>query len=163
MLRIAALNLIQNVTIVPWAIRKRVLAPLGIRIKSRSYIASGARFSSGKMTVDQGSFINHNLLIEGAGDISVGAQVRIGPNVQLLTGTHTITRNPLARASYEVDYVPKTIGNGVWIGAGAIILPGADVADGCVLASGAVLTRSTLPDGLYAGVPARRLRSLDSE
>lgn len=31
---------------------------------------------------------------------------------------------------------------------------------GCVIAAGAVVTRDAEPDGLYAGVPARRIRSL---
>nr|WP_246078761.1 DapH/DapD/GlmU-related protein [Modestobacter excelsi] len=52
------------------------------------------------------------------------------------------------------------IGRGSWIGAAATVLPGVTVAPGCVIAAGAVVTRDTQPDGLYVGVPARRIRSL---
>jgi maltose O-acetyltransferase len=34
------------------------------------------------------------------------------------------------------------------------------VAHGCIVAAGAVVVRDTLPDGLYGGVPAIRLRDL---
>ncbi|WP_447643573.1 acyltransferase [Nocardioides zeae] len=52
------------------------------------------------------------------------------------------------------------IGNGAWIGARALILPGVSVSEGCVIAAGAVVNRNTEPHGLYAGVPARRIRDL---
>ena len=42
----------------------------------------------------------------------------------------------------------------------AIILPGVTIAEGCVIAAGAVVNKSTEPDGLYAGVPARRVKDL---
>jgi maltose O-acetyltransferase len=34
------------------------------------------------------------------------------------------------------------------------------LGDGVVVAAGAVVTEDCLPDGLYAGVPARRVRDL---
>ncbi|NMC13019.1 MAG: acyltransferase, partial [Chloroflexi bacterium] len=46
----------------------------------------------------------------------------------------------------------------VWIGAGVKILDGVVVSKGCVLAAGAVITHSTEPYGVYAGVPARRIK-----
>jgi acetyltransferase-like isoleucine patch superfamily enzyme len=40
------------------------------------------------------------------------------------------------------------------------VLPGVTVAAGCVTAAGAVVAADTEPDGLYAGVPATRIRDL---
>jgi acetyltransferase-like isoleucine patch superfamily enzyme len=40
------------------------------------------------------------------------------------------------------------------------VLPGAVVESGCVVAAGAVVTGHCLADGVYAGVPARRLRDV---
>ena len=56
---------------------------------------------------------------------------------------------------------PVVIGDGTWIGAGAIILPGLTVGAGCIVAAGAVVTKDCTPNGLYAGVSARRIRDLD--
>ncbi|WP_249354641.1 DapH/DapD/GlmU-related protein [Rhodococcus sp. USK13] len=55
------------------------------------------------------------------------------------------------------------VGDGCWIGAGAIILPGVTVGEGCVVGAGAVVTRDCSPNGLYVGSPARRVRDLDTE
>jgi maltose O-acetyltransferase len=52
-----------------------------------------------------------------------------------------------------------TIGDGCWIGAGAIALPGITVAAGCVSAAGAVVPSDSEPHGLSDGAP--RLRDLD--
>ncbi len=50
-----------------------------------------------------------------------------------------------------------SIGNDVWIGAGAIVLrkPGLTVGDGAVIAAGAVVTKSVPAYAIAAGVPAR--------
>ena len=55
--------------------------------------------------------------------------------------------------------------NGALVGADqpavAALDHGVTVGDGCVLAAGAVVTGDCEPDGLYAGVPARRVKDLD--
>jgi maltose O-acetyltransferase len=73
----------------------------------------------------------------------------------ILTATHNLVdgRVDHRRASRNVE-----IGDRVWLGARAMVLPGVTVGDGCVVAAGAVVTRDCEPDGVYAGVPARRIR-----
>lgn len=51
------------------------------------------------------------------------------------------------------------VGNGVSIGSNATILP-VSICDGAVVGAGAVVTRDILEPGIYAGNPARLLRSL---
>jgi acetyltransferase-like isoleucine patch superfamily enzyme len=41
-----------------------------------------------------------------------------------------------------------------------VIMPGVSIERGVVIAAGAVVTRSCAAHGLYAGVPARRIREL---
>jgi len=55
---------------------------------------------------------------------------------------------------------PIVVGDGSWIGTRATVLAGVTVGDGCVIAAGAVVTDDCEPDGLYVGVPARRVRDL---
>jgi acetyltransferase-like isoleucine patch superfamily enzyme len=55
---------------------------------------------------------------------------------------------------------PVSIGDGTWIGTGALILPGVHVGAGCVIAAGAVVTESVPDDTLVGGVPAKVLRQL---
>ncbi|MCK6091078.1 acyltransferase [Micrococcus endophyticus] len=48
-----------------------------------------------------------------------------------------------------------------WIERGATVGAHSFVNRGVEVAAGAVVTRSTEPNGLYAGVPARRVKDLD--
>ena len=50
------------------------------------------------------------------------------------------------------------VGDDVWIGYGAIVLSGIKIAPGCIISAGAVVTKSTKPYGIYAGVPAKRVK-----
>lgn len=61
------------------------------------------------------------------------------------------------------DVIKKiTIGNNVFIGKGAIILPGSIIGDNVVVGAGAVVS-GVLSDGyVYAGIPARKIKSIDS-
>ena len=40
-------------------------------------------------------------------------------------------------------------------------MPGVTIGEGCIVAAGAVVTKDCESHGLYAGVPARRIRDLD--
>ena len=57
------------------------------------------------------------------------------------------------------------IGDNCLIGMGAIILDNAEVPSGCIIAAGAlVLSNAKLePDSLYAGIPARKIRTVIPE
>jgi maltose O-acetyltransferase len=41
-----------------------------------------------------------------------------------------------------------------------IIMPGVTVGNGCIIASGALVNKDCAPNGLYAGVPAIRIKDL---
>lgn len=57
------------------------------------------------------------------------------------------------------------IGDNCLIGMGAIVLDNAEVPAGCIIAAGAlVLSNAKLePDSLYAGIPARKIRTVTPE
>lgn len=46
----------------------------------------------------------------------------------------------------------------VWIGYGVQIMPGIIIRKGSVIGAGAVVTHSTDPYGVYAGVPAKKIK-----
>jgi len=56
-------------------------------------------------------------------------------------------------------WMPTIIGNHVSIGSNATILP-VSIADHVVIGAGAVVTKDILESGIYAGNPAKKLRSL---
>ena len=103
-------------------------------------------------------FANFGLVCLDVAPVTIGDDVQIGPNVQLLTATHPL--EPQARREKWESAQPIAIGDNVWLGGGVIVCPGVTIGDDTVVAAGAVVTRD-LPAGvLAAGVPARVLREL---
>jgi maltose O-acetyltransferase len=108
--------------------------------------------------VGERTFINFGLVALDVGRITIGDDVQIGPNVQLLTPTHPL--EPAARRAKWEAAEPISIGDNVWLGGGVIVCPGVTIGEDAVVAAGGVVTRD-LPAGVLAvGSPARVLRSL---
>jgi maltose O-acetyltransferase len=104
-------------------------------------------------------YANFDLIILDVCEVRIGKNCFIGPRASILTATHPV--DPIARAAGPEYGAPVTIGDDVWIGAGAIINPGVTLGDRVVVASGAVVTRSFGAGSLIGGVPARVIREID--
>lgn len=50
------------------------------------------------------------------------------------------------------------IADNVTLGVHVTIIGNVNIASGCIIGAGAVVTKSTEPNGIYAGVPARRIK-----
>jgi len=146
---------------VPHRFRPTLLRLAGASIGSPVFLRAGLRLNgrASRLTLHGDVFINRDCYIDATARVEIASGVRIGDHVRLLTSTHEIS-GPTRRAG-RAQSESLTIGAGAWIGSSVTILPGASVASGCVIAAGSVVTSPTEPDGLYAGVPAERRRSLD--
>jgi maltose O-acetyltransferase len=134
---------------------------LGYSLTGPAEIAAGHRLLSKRITFGHNVFVNVGLYYDGLARVTVGNNVAFGPYVRLITATHEI--GPAhKRCTSTAQVLPIVIEAGCWIAAGATLLPGVTVRRGCVVGSGAVVTQSTEPNGLYAGVPARRIRDLSA-
>lgn len=146
--------------LLPAKLRTRVMRLLGFELSPKATIWAGANLRSKRIRLGPGVFINVGLYHDGYEWLEVGPNVRIGPHVSILTATHEI--GPAhQRCTIDVVGSPVRIGEGCWIGAGVTILPGVTVEAGCVVAANSLMLKSTEPNGLYAGSPARRIRDLD--
>ena len=104
------------------------------------------------------SFANFGLVVLDVATVTIGDDVQIGPNVQLLTATHPLEPGP-RRDKWEAAQ-PITIGDNVWLGGGVIVCPGVTIGADTVVGAGSVVTKD-LPAGVIAGgSPARVLREL---
>lgn len=114
------------------------------------------------LSIGIGCFLNYGVHSHcGANDtvgISIGNSVFIGSDVRICCSSHEFSSKE-CRAGKNT-YGPVHIKDGCWIGLCSIILPNVTIAEGCVIAAGSVVTKSTEPNGLYAGVPARRIKEL---
>jgi maltose O-acetyltransferase len=103
-------------------------------------------------------FANFGLMALDVASITIGDDVQLGPNVQLLTPTHPVEAD-LRLDKWEAAR-PITIGANVWLGGGVIVLAGVDIGDNTVVGAGSVVTRSLPANVVALGTPARVTRSL---
>jgi maltose O-acetyltransferase len=143
----------------PDRLRRPLLRQVGFDVDPDCGIRAGLRVS-GEACVSIGpqAFINLDVSLQADSPISIGRSVQLAPGVQLITANHELG-GPDARAGTDVSS-PIVIGDGSWIGAGAIVLPGVNIGPGCVIAAGAVVREDCVANTLYAGVPARAVREL---
>lgn len=135
------------------AVLKELLGEVGpgVHIKPPLYVDYGAYITVGART-----FANYGLVALDVARITIGEDVQIGPNVQLLTPTHPVEPD-LRREKFEAAK-PIVIGNNVWLGGGAIVLPGVTIGDNSVIGAGAVVTKDIPANVVALGNPARIVR-----
>ena len=62
----------------------------------------------------------------------------------------------------KVDiFGPISIGNNVFIGSGCTILPGVSIGDNVVVGAGSIITKDLNADSVYAGTPAKKIKTID--
>lgn len=101
----------------------------GCFIAAASVVAPQAALGSG-VIVNHGAVIDHDAVVGDFCHVAPGA--RIGGGVR--------------------------VGKRVLVGAGAALLPGLTVCDDVTIGAGSVVLASIVQPGVYAGVPARRIR-----
>lgn len=115
--------------------------------------------SLNKIQIGSNTVINQCVILDGrGGDLVIGNNVDIAPNVSIYTTDH----DP------DSDYHsprnnPVIIEDNVWIASNSIILPGVIIRMGSVIAAGSVVTKSTDPFSIYAGNPAKFIRNRKSK
>ncbi|MBQ4834065.1 sugar O-acetyltransferase [Pseudoalteromonas sp. MMG010] len=129
----------------------------GVIIESGFHCDYGSQIQIGDRT-----FININCTMLDApiieGNITIGDDCLIGPNVQLLAVSHAV--NPTERLKKENFTAPITIGNNVWIGAGVIVLAGVTIGDNAVIGAGSIVTKNITANTVVAGNPAVKIKDI---
>jgi maltose O-acetyltransferase len=124
-----------------------------------SEIRPPLRFDYGYQTfVGARTFANFGLVCLDVARVTIGDDVQIGPNVQLLTPTHPIEPTP-RREKWEAAQ-PITIGDNVWLGGGVVVCPGVTIGENTVVGAGSVVTKDLPANVVAVGNPARVLREI---
>lgn len=92
--------------------------------------------------------------------ITLGNNVHITNDVRFVThdGGTLLFRNEVP--DLEITK-PITIGNNVYIGVNSIVLPGVSIGNNVIVGSGSVVTKDLPDNGVYAGNPARYIKSIE--
>ncbi|MFE6696974.1 sugar O-acetyltransferase [Streptomyces sp. NPDC057718] len=142
--------------------RRAVLAELLGEVGEGVEVRPPLRVDYGhQITIGPRTFINFGAVLLDVGRITIGADVQMGPNVQLLTPTHPVAPEP-RRAKWEAAE-PITIGDNVWLGGGAIVCPGVTIGENTVVGAGAVVTKDLPANVVAVGNPARVIRTIGEE
>ena len=94
--------------------------------------------------------------------VTLGDQVMLSENVRFVThdGGMRVLDN-MGLLPKADSFGPIRVGSNVFLGMDAIVLKGVTIGDNVVVGAGAVVTRDLPGGAVYAGVPARRVRSLE--
>ena len=100
--------------------------------------------------------------------ISFGSEpylIELGNSIRVTSGVKFFTHGGanILRYKYpDFDFFGKIkVGNNVYIGSNSLILPGVVIGDNVVIGAGSVVTKSLKSGGVYAGNPARYIKSIE--
>ncbi|MCC3866873.1 sugar O-acetyltransferase [Terrisporobacter mayombei] len=111
--------------------------------------------------IGENFYTNHNCVILDGAKVKFGDNVFIAPNCCFSTAGHPLDVDQ-RNMGLEIAW-PITVGNNVWIGAGATILPGVKIGDNSVIGAGSVVNKD-IPEGVIAvGNPCKVLRKITEE
>jgi maltose O-acetyltransferase len=150
-------NGIASWPVIPRFIRYIFYRIYGMNLQSHR-IKHSCYFDGPNVTIGEGSFINTGCYFDTTGPITIGKYCSLGFQILFVTAFHEIG-SATQRAGPAMG-LPINIGNGCWIGARAIILPGVNIGAGCIIGAGALVNTDCLPNSLYGGVPAKKIKDL---
>jgi len=151
-----AVNTLAASPLVIRPVRRRLLRLAGIDIHPTASIHAGCWFGDVDVSIGAGAWINYGVWFDNSAPIRLGRNVNVGQQVLFCTSSHEVGSSE-RRAGPNIA-APIVVGDGTWIGSRVMILPGVTVGAGCIIAAGAVVTEDCAADGVFAGVPARRVR-----
>lgn len=99
------------------------------------------------------ALIGKGLLILHYGGIVINSNATLGEFCTISHGVTIGNKKPGGKS--------PTIGNQVYVCAGAKILGDIDIGDNCVIGANAVLLESIPPNSVVAGIPARIIKKID--
>lgn len=135
---------------------RRWLANLfGARISPKARIYPGVRiWYPRNLTMADYACLGQRVNCYCMAPVTLDLYALVSQDAELCAGTHNIDDEYL-----QLIVKPITLGKRAWVAAGAFVGPGVTIGDGAVLGARAVTVKSLEPKAVYAGNPARFLRT----
>ncbi len=139
--------------------RNGIMKELFKSVGNNVWIEPDFRCEFGKnISIGNDVYINFGCVILDCGQVSIGNNTLIGPNVGLYSGNHTTDAEE--RAAGGLIPKPITIGDRVWICGNVNIVPGVSIGDDTIIGAGSVVTHDIPAGVIAAGNPCRVLRKI---
>ena len=90
--------------------------------------------------------------------VRIGAKVEIAPNCGFYCYDHGTAPGIPVMDQPLTSKGDVVVGDGAWLGYGAVVLQGVTIGEGAVIAAGAVVTRDIPANAIAAGSPAKVIR-----
>lgn len=127
-------------------------------IDSNSYISA-----SGKIKIGYNNYFNTNCKLVAMERITIGNNNLFGPNVVIVDHNHQFSQPEVLICKQGFQIKGINIGSDIWIGANTVICAGVEICDHVVVGANSVVVKSIFKPGVYAGAPARYIKSLGEE
>lgn len=143
-------------------LKNLLLKSVGVKISYGVKIVGPFTFNYGSsIEIGENTWIGKDLEIYGNGDVVIMSNCDFGPGVRFVTGSHEIGyKERRAGKGIKFNY---TVGKGSWIGTNVIISNGANVGSGVVIGASSLITKDCENNCLYYGLPAKKIKELQSE
>lgn len=135
--------------------RAFLLRLFGAKMGRNCHFYPGSRvWAPWNLQCDDYASLSDGAEIYNPAPVYMGSHVVISQRAYLCTATHDYQS-----ATFPLISSPIRLGAYSWICAQASVTPGVEVGEGAVLGLGAVATRDLEPWTVYAGIPARKIKT----
>lgn len=144
-------------------VREKMLKEMFGKFGERCWIEPPfhANFGGSHVYVGDHFYANFNLTLVDDGQIFIGDNVMMGPNVTVITALHPISPK-LREKGYQYNK-PVHIGNNVWIGANVTIFPGVHIGDNSIIGAGSLVIKDVPANVVAHGSPCKVSRPIEEE
>ena len=129
----------------------------GIRIGDGVFIGRNTILSckDGDIELGNGANLGFNCEVFSASRVTIGQQVLMAAYSYVIGGDHDFSDPSAPVLAQGRRSAGVSVGDGVWIGAGAKILDGVTIGANAVVGAGAVVRESVPDSAIAVGIPAR--------
>jgi putative colanic acid biosynthesis acetyltransferase WcaF len=140
----------------PWpsALKRAVLRAFGARIGRGVVLKNRINVKyPWNLSVGDHSWIGEGVWIDSLGRVEVGADCCLSQGAMIETGNHD-----WSAPAFDLVVKGVVLEDGAWAAVRSLLLPGSRLRSHAILGAGSVLSGDTEPYGVYAGVPAAKVR-----
>ena len=148
--------------------RAEILRELCPNLGKGTYLQGPVQFDYGvNFITGENCYVNFYLVVLDCAPVTLGNDVFIGPNCQLVPPVHPLLSEERKiyfkkdGTPYDKEYAkPIVIGDGCWLASGVTVCGGVTIGKNCVIGAGSVVTKD-IPDGVFAaGNPCKVIRPI---